>query len=127
MRRLPMELAERAVALDYQAITTGAQTAETTQAFANDCAGLKPLAPGNLDVAVDSTGVQVRWVRRSRYADNWLAGTVPLAEAVEAYSIDVTPPGGATLNFTASSSPTVLQAAAYVAAGHSGVGGATTR
>ncbi|MGB7431462.1 MAG: glycoside hydrolase/phage tail family protein [Ahrensia sp.] len=55
-----------------------------------------PLSPVHLRVAGSrQTGLQLRWIRRSRIdADSWLGVDVPLGEAREAYLIVITDPGG---------------------------------
>jgi hypothetical protein len=72
--------------------------------------GLLPLAPGNVEQPW-RTGrlpgdLTIRWVRRSRdlSADAWEIGEPPLAEATEAYEVDIY--DGATLKRTLATSTT---------------------
>lgn len=123
MLRLPMDLADIGRARNYKAVSIG-QTDSDATVTAFECAdvGLKPLAPANFDIAQDAATVSLRWVRRSRLRDNWLAGTVPLGEASESYEVDVIPPGGATITYSATSRTLSIDAGPYVASGLTGRG-----
>jgi hypothetical protein len=110
MLRVGMNATDANTSRSYMAVSVGMDASTGTRAtVTNVDAGRRPLAPANLDVAYDGAGnYRLRWVRRTRYADNWLAGSVPLGEAAESYSIDVTT-AGVTTTYTAST-PTVTLA-----------------
>lgn len=113
--RLPMDLVDLDTQRSYMAVTYGQSVAEAgVKAFTAEGVSQKPLAPANLDIAIDGQSIRMRWVRRSRYRDNWLAGTVPLAEASEAYEIEILPAGGGTLTYSTSTPSLVVDAAAFV-------------
>jgi hypothetical protein len=112
--RLPMDLADIDVSLNYEATTFGQDPSiAISQAFTNTCVGLKPMAPANFDVAQSGDTLALRWVRRTRLRENWLAGTVPLGEASESYEIDVVPVTGGVLTYESTSSPLLINAITY--------------
>jgi hypothetical protein len=99
--RFLMSVSEVNVAREYEATSIGSPES-TTITFTNTANGLKPLSVANLELAQDGGVVYARWVRRTRYAENWLAGAVPLGETSESYEIDVTY-GDTTTTYTATS------------------------
>ena len=81
---------------------------------------LKPYAPWAVKAAKSGspTNITISWTRRTRIGGEWKdgAGTVPLAEAAEAYEVDIlSGPGGAVKRTLASTSPQVTYAAADIA------------
>lgn len=75
----------------YQAITIGRDASSaTTKTATNTAVGLRPYSPTNLRATrLADGGVQFTWNRRTRLANNWLVGVVPLGEASEAYRLTV--------------------------------------
>jgi hypothetical protein len=123
MVRLPMDLADVGASRSYKVVSTGQTSGDgISQSFTNTAAGLKPLAVGMLEAATDGSQIALRWLRRSRYRDNFLLGTVPLAEASESYEVDLTAPTGETVTFSTTDTDLTVNAAEYVAAGHGGSG-----
>jgi hypothetical protein len=73
----------------YRAISAGSDIV-THQSFTNHGYAALPTAPTDLRVAKQANGdIVFTWNRRSRYADNWLLGYVPLAEDVEEWNVVV--------------------------------------
>jgi hypothetical protein len=123
MVRLPMDLADVGAARSYKVVSTQQTNGDgIIQSFTNTAAGLKPLAPGMFDVATDGVQIALRWIRRSRYRDNFLIGTVPLAESSEAYEVDVTAATGETVTYSTTETALTVNAASYVAGGLPGRG-----
>jgi hypothetical protein len=108
------DLAARGTEREYSGVTLGGRVKDATKVeIAPVWEGLKPWAPANLHKTWDNGQITVSWGRRSRYVSSALSGVVPLAEAVEAYEIDVETPSGSITTFQASSSPVTLQAKAF--------------
>ena len=79
---------------------------------------LKPYAPWNVKAAADGGDIVITWIRRTRIGGELKdgTGTVPLAEASEAYEVDIlAAPGGAVLRTLASTSESATYAAADIA------------
>jgi hypothetical protein len=113
--RFQMSVSEVNAAREYEAQSIG--SSESTKAtFTNTAIGLKPFSVSNLELAQDGGVVYARWVRRTRYAENWLAGAVPLGESSESYEIDVTYGGSTTTYSTTSPSFTVALSGVYASA-----------
>ncbi len=73
---------------------------------------LRPLSPAHLRAARDGSGVQFRWIRRTRIdGDSWEAQDVPLGEQFEKYQIDILS-GTNVLRTLDAFAPNVLYAAA---------------
>ena len=75
----------------YEAITIGDTPADATPfQFTNTGNSLRPYAPQIVDeYRDDANNVSINWLPRVRQNGNWVANTVALDQAVEAYSIDV--------------------------------------
>lgn len=73
---------------------------------------LRPLSPVHLRAVRSASGVEFRWIRRTRIAgDSWEVEDVPLGEASEKYQLDIL--DGSTVRRTLeTSAPNVLYAAA---------------
>jgi hypothetical protein len=73
---------------------------------------LRPLSPAHVSAARDGSGVQLRWIRRTRIdGDSWEAQDVPLGEQFEKYQIDILS-GTIVLRTLDALAPTALYAAA---------------
>ncbi|PLC06411.1 hypothetical protein CY658_05095 [Variovorax sp. RO1] len=74
----------------YRAVAKGRSfSSASSQRFANTAEGLSPFSPWGARKSNAATNDQtLTWERRTRLSSNSLRGTVPLGEAVEAYSID---------------------------------------
>jgi hypothetical protein len=74
------------------------------------------------------TGITLSWRRRTRIGGDWRdgTGTVPLAEAAEAYEVDVLGASGDVVRVLESATPHVLYAAADAEADFGAVPGTLT-
>jgi hypothetical protein len=89
MLRFTMDVSEVGASRKYKAKSIGGAD-ETNTTFTNTAIGLKPFAPVNPRRITDIQGsVGYQWDRRTRLADNWLAGSVPLGEDTEAYDVEL--------------------------------------
>ncbi|MGS4948040.1 phage tail protein [Meridianimarinicoccus sp. RP-17] len=80
---------------------------------------LMPYAPVHLRAVTVADGIALSWVRRTRLGGDLRddTGTVPLAEAAEAYELDILDgPGGTVLRTLTSDIPSVLYPSAQIAA-----------
>jgi hypothetical protein len=80
---------------------------------------LKPYAPWAVKAAKSGspTNITISWTRRTRIGGEWKdgTGTVPLAEGLEAYEVDIlSGPGGAVLRTLTSTSPSATYANADI-------------
>jgi len=75
---------------------------------------LKPYAPAHVTGAWTAAGITISWLRRTRIGGDWRdgTGTVPLAEAAEAYEVDVLGAGGDVVRVLETATPQVLYATA---------------
>ena len=75
---------------------------------------LKPYAPAHVAGAWTADGITIGWLRRTRIGGDWRdgTGTVPLAEAAEAYEVDILDGAGDVVRVLESAAPQVLYAAA---------------
>lgn len=100
--------------LQLRVVAAGRDTADAAALALNvtpQGTALKPLAPVHIRAARSSTGVTLRWIRRTRAdGDSW-GGEVPLGEDIESYAIDIMS-GSTVLRTLVSTSPSVLYAAA---------------
>jgi len=64
-------------------------SAVTSQNLTFQSQNLKPFRPVNQRVNTENGDTVISWDRRTRVAENWLLGSVPLGESVEAWEIDV--------------------------------------
>lgn len=106
-------LADLGVPRTYTGITLGARADTGTVATVSPTwEGLRPLSPvGARQLLQDNGDIAITWGRRSRYVSNALLGVLPLAEASEAYEVDIL--NGATVVRTlTASSPAVNYTAA---------------
>jgi hypothetical protein len=105
-----LDVAQLGVERTYKAISVG-NTEGNAQTFTSEGESLTPLAPVNLRAAKQSNGdIVFSWVRRTRLAENWLRGVVPLGEESQSWQLVVR---GRTLTST---TPTVTYTAAQQAA-----------
>jgi hypothetical protein len=87
---------------------------------------LKPYAPWAVKATKSGSpaNITITWARRTRIGGEWKdgTGTVPLAEAAEAYEVDILDqPGGQVLRTLANTSPSVTYAAADIATDFGGM------
>jgi len=89
---------------------------------------LKPYAPAHVTGAWDGSGITLSWRRRTRIGGDWRdgTGTVPLAEAAEAYEVDVLGAGGEVIRVLESATPQVLYTAEDAEADFGAVPGTLT-
>lgn len=121
--RLDMDLVDINKARQYKAATVGQTGSDAIQqGFTNTAAGLKPLAPAMFDVAQDGTQLAMRWVRRSRLHENWLAGSVPLGESSQSFELDVLPTTGGVIAYSTEETSLTIDAVTFVGAGYTGRG-----
>ena len=75
---------------------------------------LKPYAPAQVSGAWTAAGITLSWRRRTRIGGDWRdgTGTVPLAEAAEAYEVDILDSAGDVVRVLEAPTPQVLYAAA---------------
>lgn len=75
----------------YKAVTIGQQlNVADAKSGTSTGRGLRPFSPVNPRVIrTPEHTIRLTWDRRTRLADNWLIGAVPLGEAQESYEIDV--------------------------------------
>lgn len=106
-------LAELGVLRTYRAVTLGARIDDgATATVTPTWQGLRPLSPvGARQLATGSGDIVLQWGRRSRYANNVLLGVLPLAEATEAYEVDILSGAGAVVRTLTSAVPTVAYTA----------------
>jgi hypothetical protein len=87
----------------FKAVSAGlplsSATAESLTLAGNS---LRPLAPVNLRVSNEADGSLLKWDRRTRLAENWLSGVMPLGESAESYIVKIY--SGATLKRTLTAS-----------------------
>jgi hypothetical protein len=89
MLRFTMDVSEVGASRKYKAKSIGG-TDETNSTFTNTATGLKPFSPVNPRRITDIQGnIGYQWDRRTRLAENWLAGTVPLGEDSEVYDVEL--------------------------------------
>ena len=71
---------------------------------------LKPYAPAHVAGAWDGSGITLSWRRRTRIGGDWRdgTGTVPLAEAAEAYEVDILDSAGDVVRVLETATPQVL-------------------
>jgi len=85
---------------DPAAVATSHQSLQTAA---------RPLAPVHLKARRTAGGILLSWIRQTREnGHSWEQAEVPLAEAAEAYEIDILTPQGVVLRGLTSSSPSVL-------------------
>ena len=75
---------------------------------------LKPYAPAHVTGAWTAAGITLSWLRRTRIGGDWRdgTGTVPLAEAAEAYEVDILNDAGDVVRVLETPTPQVLYTAA---------------
>ena len=108
-------LDEVGLARFYRAVSIGCDPSlPAAVAFTNEAASLKPYAPVHLQGSRNGGGdLTITWVRRTRYSGEWRdLVDVPLNEASEAYEVDVLDGAGQVVRTLASTSPSVVYAAA---------------
>jgi len=91
LARPTYDLSELGQARQFRGVTVTQQisAAQSTTAI-NTGVGLKPFAPYNCRAARQSNGdIRITWARRTRLAENWLLGSVPLGERSQAYQVEV--------------------------------------
>lgn len=89
----------------YKAVSVGMTLAATpAQSFTNEGSGLKPYAPVEIGGGRDADGnVLIHWTRRTRISGEWRDGVdVPLGESSEAYELEITDAGYASVKRTIS-------------------------
>jgi Putative phage tail protein len=100
----------------YRGVSYGqAVSSATSKAFANSCAGLKPLPGVYLrGFRNASSDLSITWVRRTRVGGDWRDFVdASLGETTESYEVDIRNAGNtATLRTIASSTPSVTYTAA---------------
>jgi len=89
---------------------------------------LKPYAPAHVAGAWTAAGITIGWRRRTRIGGDWRdgTGTVPLAEATEAYEVDILGSGGDVLRMLETATPQVLYPTADAEADFGAVPGSLT-
>lgn len=113
--KISHEPADLNVEHQFKAVTSGLQvSAASTQAATDTGVALKPFNPVNMRSSRDAGGLSVTFDRRTRLAENWLAGTVPLGEDSESYEVDIEVSGDVVRTLT-SSTPSVLYSPAQQA------------
>lgn len=106
-------LADVGMLRTYKAVTQGARIdSGTTVSITPVWESLKPLSPvGARQLHQGNGDISIKWGRRTRYANNVLMGVLPLAEAAEAYEVDILDGGGTVVRTLASSTPAVTYTA----------------
>ncbi|MEI4234466.1 phage tail protein [Roseovarius sp. D22-M7] len=79
---------------------------------------LKPYTPAHVAGVWTAAGITLSWRRRTRIGGDWRdgTGTVPLAEAAEAYEVDILDGAGDVIRVLETATPQVLYAAAQAQA-----------
>lgn len=76
--------------LTYKAVSAGrSASSAATQTSTNTGEGLKPLSPTTLRKSFGANDIVLTWGRRTRLANQWWLGTVPLGEDSERYEVDI--------------------------------------
>ncbi len=79
--------------------------------------GLRPLSPVHPAARWSGGGLALAWTRRTRIGgDSWDQAEVPLAEEGEAYDVEILDGAGDVVRTLTASSPSLLYAAAQIAA-----------
>jgi hypothetical protein len=74
----------------YRAVSNGRSFESVeSQTYASTAEGLECFSPTNLAKSLSGGDITLSWVRRTRLAENWLAGVVPLGEVSERYEVDL--------------------------------------
>lgn len=91
MQRDVGNLAEIGLPRTYTGTTLGARAdSGTVVTITPTWQGLRPLSPVGARQLLQASGdIAITWGRRSRYVSNVLLGVMPLAEAAEAYEVDI--------------------------------------
>ncbi len=98
----------------YKGVSVGATLADTTaQNFTYAGLNLMPFSPVHLrGVRTGTSDLTVTWVRRTRWAGDWLDGAdVPLSEESESYEVDILD-SGTVVRTLSSATPAVTYSAA---------------
>lgn len=75
---------------------------------------MQPLPPVHVRARRSNAGIELSWIRQTRgEGDNWELADVPLAEAREAYEVDILSSAGQVLRTLSTLSPAVIYAAAH--------------
>jgi hypothetical protein len=87
----------------FKAVSAGmALSSATAESLTLAGNSLRPLAPVNLRVSNEADGSLLKWDRRTRLAENWLSGVMPLGESAESYIVKIY--SGSTLKRTLTAS-----------------------
>lgn len=108
MQRDVGNLAEIGLPRTYTGTTLGARAdSGTVVTITPTWQGLRPLSPVGARQLLQANGdIAITWGRRSRYVSNVLLGVLPLAEAAEAYEVDILN-GAAVVRTLTASTPAV--------------------
>lgn len=117
--RLTLALGDLGLARSWRAVGAG-QLFDEAQTVIRIHTGrdLRPYAVAHANAVVSGADILLSWVRRTRIGGELRdgTGTVPLAETVEAYEIDILDaPGGAVLRTLTSNTASVTYPAAAIA------------
>jgi hypothetical protein len=90
LRFIPQQTSDIGLLAYYKAINAGQTlSAVTAQSMTLASRNLRPFVPMNQRINNESGNTVISWDRRTRVSENWLLGSVPLGESVEAWEIDV--------------------------------------